>query len=480
MLVSSACVQSPEKPALDLTAPPAGQEISKVPETQVKTALLPDITPTQTSQAQKRDASASPVTPTQATAFCLDEATRPIPLPPRGIPLEVRFTNEGDIWVWNEVDPQATQISDAGNAAVFSFSPDGQVIAFRALKTGVDQPEELWAIERDGSDLRRLLSDDQVKTLAGEPTRTDEAYTYGLGGRLVWVAGARRVGFEVLRGYVGLGGCCEFTGRFQIDVDTGEVSPWTPPEYPAPIGLASPDGNWVAVAGEESLSLADAEGRIVHENVLTYESFPADVEFAPSYAPILVWSRDSTSLYATILLENLFAHGSDPNADFAIWQVPVDGEPARELAALSAVGHSFSVSPNQAYMAYLKGAQPGSNYRELHLATVDGSQDLVYARGDSLEFLGWAPDGVHFVFAESSRSSLQWGSVCGSPQSLLDPPGRPDRSRGIDWVDAEHFLIVSNNELRLGKVGGGSRLIGPFSGESTSYQFDRDEAALGG
>jgi len=133
------------------------------------------------------------------------------------------------------------------------------------------------------------------------------------------------------------------------------------------------------------------------------------------------------------------------------------------------VPYTHNLSPDQAYLAYLKGTKPGSNDRELHLATVDGSRDVVYAQGNQLEFWGWAPDGVHFVFALSSIGAPQWGSVCGGSQPLLDPPGR--HASDITWVDADHFLFVSNHELRLGQLGDGSLLIGRFY--DGYFEFDR-------
>jgi hypothetical protein len=139
----------------------------------------------------------------------------------------------------NEGGPQAAQISDTGNAVHFSFSPDGRTVAFQTAGL-----LELWAIDKQGENLRRLVSEDQVKTQAGEPTQTDEPYTYGLSGDIAWDDESRRVGFAVQRGYEGLGGCCEYTGHFQVDVHTGEVRSLAPPADPI-----SPDYRWVAKPG---------------------------------------------------------------------------------------------------------------------------------------------------------------------------------------------------------------------------------------
>ncbi len=376
--------------------------------------------------------------------------------------------------MWNEGDSEAQQISDAGNAELFSFAPDGEVIVY--LSGG---QTELWAINRDGSDLRLLVSAAQLRALAGQATTMEATYTDNLNWQLYWIEGTRRVGFEILRAYEGLGGCCESRGHWQVDVETGDVQPWTLPELPRTLeGLVSPDGRLLAITDEDGLSLANAGGAIIHEDVLTYQSFPADLEFASPYAPTLAWSHDSQSLTAIILMEAISSERAALGVNFAIWRVPANGEPAQELGVFSALPHTLSISPSQEYMTYLRRTEPMSNHFELHLAKIDGSKDVVYAQGHMMEFVGWAPDGVHFIFDQYSIQAPQLGSVCGGSEPLLNPP--VVLASRIAWVDAAHFLFVSEGELRLGEVGGGSTLIGPFNEENAYYQFDRDEEALGG
>ena len=95
-----------------------------------------------------------------------------------------------------------------------------------------------------------------------------------------------------------------------------------------------------------------------------------------------------------------------------------------------------------------------------------------------MDFWGWAPDGVHFVFGQDETRSLYLGSLCGAPQPLLDPPVAPIWH--FTWVDPQRFVFMSGGdgatgrELRLGTVGDGSLLLGPLDGDYATYQIKPD------
>lgn len=116
-----------------------------------------------------------------------------------------------------------------------------------------------------------------------------------------------------------------------------------------------------------------------------------------------------------------------------------------------------SFSPTLEYLAYLHHVKPMSNEYELHLATPDGSRDILYVSGYELEILSWAPDSVHFL-SGLFKGPLR-GSVCGGTRPLLDPPGTP--AADISWVDGIHFLYAESwigqpRQLCLGQLGGPS------------------------
>ena len=97
-----------------------------------------------------------------------------------------------------------------------------------------------------------------------------------------------------------------------------------------------------------------------------------------------------------------------------------------------------------------------TNDHELHLATFDGSKDIIYTAQHSIQFLHWHPDSYHFVYEQWSIFRPFLGSVCGGSVPLLDSIDTP--ATQIQWVDATRFLYVKGSldplagprELRLG------------------------------
>jgi WD40 repeat protein len=404
--------------------------------------------------------------------ICLDEAAQALPVSPRQTPLEVRFLDNGNLWVWQEDAPKAVQISSTRDVQSFYFSPDGQVIAFTRGKPFGQI--ELWAINRDGTDLRRLVSADQLHAMVGEPTITDIEFTDDIG-YISWIDGGRTLGFAVQRAYNALGGPDESSGAWQIDLETGQLSPWEPPLeiQNQQAGLVSPDGGQVALVGETGLTLVNADGTDRRKDRLTYPYIP-QVEGGGFIAPVVVWTADSQALAAITYSENVWEAG----ATFTTWRVPIDVDPAYKLHTFSGFPLSVYLSPDQQYLAYRSPIAPISKDWELHLATFDGSRDIVYARGQVMDFWGWAPDGVHFVFGQDETRSLYLGSLCGAPQPLLDPPVAPIWH--FTWVDPQRFVFMSGGdgatgrELRLGTVGDGSLLLGPLDGDYATYQIKPD------
>ena len=448
-------------------------KITIIPENKKPTATANLVTPSPTPTSSPE------LSPTllPTSTVCLDEAAEALPVPTRQEPLEVRFISDGNLWVWREDTGEAVQISDTRDAQTFSFSPDGQAIAFRRGEPF--SQTELWAINRDGTDLRRLVSADQLHAMVGEPTTTDFDYLDEIR-YIEWINETQALGFEVQRAYNAIGGCCEPGGTWQVDLDTGQLSPWTPPDeiQHTPYELVSPDGSQLAQVGETGLTLVNADGSNRRENVLTYPYIP-QMEGGGFIAPYVAWAADSKSLAVITYSENAW----EPEATFTTWRLPIDGT-AEKLNEFP--GNLFSVfpSPDQRYLAYRIGPLPDSTNWELHLATYDGSRDIMYAHGQVMDFWGWAPDGLHFVYGQEEIRALSLGSVCEAARPLLDPLVSPIWH--LTWVDPERFVFKSGGdglnggELRLGILGNGSLLIGPINGDYADYQIKSDEVAPGG
>jgi hypothetical protein len=72
--------------------------------------------------------------------------------------------------------------------------------------------------------------------------------------------------------------------------------------------------------------------------------------------------------------------------------------------------------------------------RELYLANADGSEPSLYATPRYWAFLGWSPDGKHFLYQDNQQVYLgtpgQPPQALGNFLSLFDPR----------WIGPEQFL----------------------------------------
>lgn len=427
--------------------------------------------------------SPAPPSATPEPVVCLDESAQPLALPARTVPLQVRFISDGNIFVWQEGDAEAWQITSTGDARTFSFSPDGEVIAFeRAVGVEEAYTTELWAANRDGSNLRQLLSLEALNALGGEPPVSEHPYVYEIGYKK-WVDETHFLQVHIARNYLAIGGCCDEIGNYQIDADSGEREklPEAAPE-PGELGQLSPDGRLAALIGETSLSLMEVASGDVREAVFSYPYVP-NPEGGGLAGPLIQWSHDSQSLLAVTYNPEALYEGEQL---FLTWRVPVDSSPAEQLARFEGSPFQIYISPDQQYFTYTKYTKPteaNSNNRELHLAKFDGSLDVIYAEGYLNYFWAWAPDSYHFVYGPYSTKKATYGSLCAGNRPLLEQEFLPVEQ--VRWVDNTHFLFVYAphenwiKELRLGEVDGSSMWIGPFNGEQAVFEYDQDPGALG-
>lgn len=427
------------------------------------------VSPLEASTAAPQETPA-PTPPTDGSQPpCLDPAAHPIQFSPRAAPLEVAWISSGNLWLWREDGPPAVRITATADALSFYLSPgEGPVVLTRGQ---ANSQAEIWAVERDGADLRRLLSAEQLYDLLGEPTTREFPYRDEIV-LFNWIEGGKRMGFEVLRSYAAIGGCCASGGYWQIDLSDGTLLPWTPPAEAALArqGTPSPDGRQVALSGETGLTLVNLDGSHRRENVLAYAAIPQS-EGGGFIAPQMAWAADSQSLVAVVYNGDVY----QTDVSFSAWRVPADGSPATKLADFSGLPFSAYLSPDLKYLAYVRMPEASSNQRELRLAALDSGEERVYAQMRLLEFWGWSPDGVRFTYGQFGEFAPQLGGVCAEPAALLDAAHTP--ARQFTWVDAQRFLYVragadsAQPELYLAQAGGETLLLGPFSGETAQYQI---------
>jgi len=95
---------------------------------------------------------------------------------PAGQPAFVVFVKDGDIQAWDQATGQTETVYSSGDVVAVTISDDGQVVAFSrrssVKRSELDWYEQsaLWAVARDGSNPRELVSAEALRELlnAGE------------------------------------------------------------------------------------------------------------------------------------------------------------------------------------------------------------------------------------------------------------------------------------------------------------------------
>jgi hypothetical protein len=411
-------------------------------------------------------------TPGPRLPVCLKAPTPLQTGPAPAKPVQVVFTKEGDVWRWRE-GGETVRLTQLGDVREVISSDDGLVISFvrgsdeSAVYNGREEyrTPELWAVNNDGSNVRQLLSADELIALAGDASPGLRADFH----ELSWVSGQHVLAFDVFPW--GLGARPR-DAIWLIDADTGERRVLLPPGKAGNF-VYTPDGGQIALIGPTAISLVNADGSDLRPNLVTY---PGAGLGEHTYRPSVWWSADSRSLRTVVPTTSEY----DAVMPFAIWNVPVRGTSPAQLGTVVASGFSVSLSPDLATIAFWRPDSPRSNLRDLYLANADGTGEGVYHADYDLEFLGWAPDSEHFAFWKFGEWIPQLGQLCGGFVPLTDVS-----TASFRWIDASRFLFVSSPkasrlrppdlfgpwELRLGTVGGASILIARVEDLLPSYNF---------
>ncbi len=449
ILICSACQPSgktslaPSPEIFETVKSKTPRQVDSSPLIQVTSTLVPSRTPT--------------------PAFCLDQTASPSEVSPITTPLEVLYISSGDIWGWKEGAP-AYKISDTRAATWFTISPDGQTIVFESTADeglGEQHPIELWAIEKDGSNLRKLVSLDQFDALLP-------------GRQKGWVANRPRDYRWLPDTHILTFGLFSFApvpesdgqtkGYCQLDVDSMALSNYDPPEIFRPDqgeNLLSPDGQIIAFVRDEGIDLYNVDGSLLKKDLVRY--LPSHYcGIGCNDRPYAAWTPDSNALMAVIWDE------VDGRGTADAWRIPIDGSQAEKVATIAATPYIYSyLSPNLEILAFIEQQDAGNRFDLKLVALEGGSATGAYYTSQGMIFYGWSPDSFHFVFTDtwSNSDRLLLGNICGEPIYLLDPP--EEAVSFIRWIDAERYLYVSMGEegirvLRLGRVRGESTLIGPY------------------
>jgi hypothetical protein len=391
-------------------------------------------------------ATPSPTAPAPTRESGLSALERPV--------LQIAFVKEGNVWLWSE-GQDARALTSVGDVGDVRISDDGQVIAFmRGL--------EMWAVNSDGSDVRTLVSVEDIDALTepGDPDLRLQSFA--------WVPGKHVVAFNT-RVHMEIGLVLR-DDLCAVDADTLEKAVLRPRGQGGQFTY-SPDGSQVALVRSGTITLIDADGGNPRE-AFTYTPPVTRSEFQYYAQP--VWAADSRSLRVAIPPADLFA---EPSQLTTVWHVYVDGRHARLVASLDAMSFDQNAfSPDLESIAYLAqpaDGSPGSGAGDLLITHLTEGATGTYHR-QAGQFYGWAPDSQHFAFLVRGQYPQAWIGAPGyDPVAVHADPAIA--AIDVNWVDTDRYLYTTaspeSQGLFLGEIDGASTNIVTVDGRSLPYSF---------
>ncbi|MGW8227052.1 MAG: hypothetical protein ACWGOY_15025 [Anaerolineales bacterium] len=385
----------------------------------------------------------------QGNLWVWDEGTEPISLTSSGDVQQLRLAPSGEkviftrqygegaaeLWAADLTDSTTLLLTGgselSGGIEILPFSTDESLVAFTHLANQISG--ELWVAHLDGSGARRLVSTADLMGIVSEDL-ADSAVPAGV----TWIPNTYSLTYDAQPTFES-DGIYIFVQRqnWVVDAMTGDQAALLP-EGDGGLVSYSPGGATMMINTPETLKFMNLE---------TQEVIPAGVDFfavgfGEYYAyPAMAWTGDSQA----VLLAQPEAEGYDQDLPVTIWRVPVDGSSATKMLEVTGFFPSFWFSPELENVAYWQGMAPESNFRHLNFAALDGSQHIIYASGELINFIGWLPDFRHFLYVLGDPEKPFVGDLCGEP-APLDIDFYPD---GVRVMDFSRFLFERPSEEGL-------------------------------
>ena len=363
--------------------------------------------------------------------------------------LAVAFVKDGNIQMWDESTGQIQTILNTGDVIAVTMSDDGQVIAF--LRRSAVQLEELewyeqsalWAVDRNGGNLRELVSAESLRQRLNASERESTNIP-----QLQWILGTHRLLFNGWKYIVQAEGESHAIpeGLYLADADAGTDTILVPAGNALHF-VPSPDGGQVALMTPDSLGFINVDGSNLRSDVLTYSS----LNLPGPVFPTGVWTQDSQAFVITASFEN-----TNTDINFTIWRAPVDGSAPEKLAEiLRSVPDSTTFSPDGKKMAFvqLTDTQPSeiAGWSIAPLTPEAGPLAIPTRVGfERFVNLHWSPTGDPFT------KDLR--KLCPDAMSDLDIcdvriyfDGTP---AVLQWIDGDRVLFLTRNPsvLFLGRM----------------------------
>ena len=352
-----------------------------------------------------------------------------------------------ELWATDPASSQANLLAGgpdlAGDLQFLALSDVGSLLAFNRFLD--DYNAELWVAAMDGSGARQLVSLEDLLGILGELELPEPLGVVPAG--VTWVPGTTTLTYDA---YPIFDAIYIYIQKqvWVVDAASGAQAEMFPPGEGGQVSY-SPDGRQLALTTPERLSVMNVEGRLRQEPDLPYQSVGMGEYY---FSPQPVWAADSSRFLLAVPQGDQLFGSTD------IWQVAAEGDATARLGQFSGFVASFNFSPDLKRVAFWQGSDQ-SLIQELHLATVDGSEEQVYAQAEQVDFLGWAPDAQHFVYTSgiqpgATRTFL--GDTCGSPAEL------EVGLQWLTWLADNRYLILAGGEqggLYLGDLSGARTLL---------------------
>lgn len=357
-------------------------------------------------------------------------------LPPSGGGIAVAYAKENSLRLWSE-GAGSQLLARPGQVSSLKISPDGQFIAY--LRQVDDFHTELWAVNRFGTDDHSLVgvADLDAMDPAGRDPGSKALAPY----QFAWVPNSHVIAFNTRQIFEGPG-VAPFEDLRLVNADSDQIATLLPAGQGGEF-VFSPDSTQVAVITPNKISLINADGSNRRDGVLNYATIVTYSEYRYYVRP--VWATDSSSLRVAIPPADPL---SNPRQPTSLWTIPLDGSPAEKIGQVIAApffGSEVMISPDLAHILYLReSGSPEQNTSEIHIARLDGSQDMLYLTATLVQLMGWSPDSSHFVFRQGEGQEVKLGQILAKLASL---PGGLTGVTAVTWVDAGQFLCLQKNGL---------------------------------
>jgi hypothetical protein len=361
-----------------------------------------------------------------------------------------------NISVWRPGVP-SRQITNFGDVDSVKISDDAAWIAFSRTNDFIHY--SLWVTRSDGSAGHAIMD---LPDFAALP-RAPEAVSV-MPAAFSWKPGAHILAFSTRPTFEGPGLMMN-NDLWLADIDGGTRSELLRSGEGGQFYF-SPDGAQIALVQPDAISLVNADGSNRRERVFVYPPVTTYSEYAYYASP--VWAPDSSQLLVVIPPTAAIEHPEDPAV---LWRIPLDGSTATKLGQFPSALNLYPViAPGLEKIAFLRlVGPPAENRRELHLANLTGSEDVLYQEAPYLTFYAWAPGSHRFLYATDEKNRLMLGEPGGTAQAAGEQSGVSQ----VRWVDDQRFLYALNRgaslELHLRSVAGDELLVVAYSSSTSPF-----------